>query len=163
MRKTINPSVRKPIVRVLAFGIAVAWIVIQIMPHLPLEALSLKLPATTSEILNAWAIFICFLLVLSWAITRFKYLEFGEENLFMQSGIIGIKQIRIPYSRVTHTEFRQSILDRFLGIGTLRIDTAGTSAVEMVFEEIVRKDAMEVIEFVEKKSRESGKYIEHGF
>lgn len=148
MEHIINPCVRKPILRVIVFGIIVAVIFDFINREL-LSRFGLKAP---EEMLWYWGVLIVFLIILAWVISRFKYLKIEPEYILMRKGILGVKETRIVYSRVTHCSFEQNIIDRLLNICTLHINTAGTNSVEMLFPDIEKDDAKEIIDLVEKKT-----------
>ncbi|MCF7826533.1 MAG: PH domain-containing protein [Candidatus Marinimicrobia bacterium] len=76
------------------------------------------------------------LLIVLWAITPwFQYLwiinlkySVEDERVVVQKGIIFKKNISIPYSAVTDFTLSRSLYERWLGIGTLLIQTAGQGA-----------------------------------
>ena len=62
------------------------------------------------------------------AYNRWFY-EFTPNNLKIERGIIWKKYSNVPYERVQNVDITRGILARILGFSTLRIQTAGYSAV----------------------------------
>ena len=57
---------------------------------------------------------------------NYRY-ELLDDEIVVYSGYL-VKKIRhVPYRMVTNLELRRGIMDRILGIGTLKIETAGNS------------------------------------
>lgn len=57
-----------------------------------------------------------------------------SERLVIQRGILTKKNISIPYSAVTDFTLNRSLFDRWLGIGSLFVQTAGQSAQAAIHE-----------------------------
>lgn len=57
---------------------------------------------------------------------RYRY-ELLDDEIVVHSGWIVQKVRHVPYRMVTNIEIRRGLLDRWLGIGNLSIDTAGNS------------------------------------
>lgn len=53
--------------------------------------------------------------------------EFGEELFKKESGVISKHYVSIPYSRIQNVDIHRGLLDRFLGLSRLYIQTAGSS------------------------------------
>ena len=80
---------------------------------------------------------------------RYRY-ELMDDEIVVHSGYIMQKVAHVPYRMVTNIEIRRGLIDRWLGIGHLKIDTAGNSDpeahpeaqlyglanVELVYEEV---------------------------
>ena len=60
-------------------------------------------------------------------ILNLKY-SIEDERLVIQKGILTKKSVSIPYSAVTDFTLSRSLYERWIGIGTLLIQTAGQSA-----------------------------------
>ena len=57
---------------------------------------------------------------------RYRY-ELLDDEIVVHSGWIVQKVRHVPYRMVTNIEIRRGLIDRWLGIGNLSIDTAGNS------------------------------------
>ena len=53
--------------------------------------------------------------------------ELGPEEIIVQKGIITKVQTVVPYRMVTNVSVKRGILDRWMGLGTLDVHTAGFS------------------------------------
>ncbi len=75
-------------------------------------------------------IFILVLLLLSyiWAKLAYKYYryELAEEDFRKEYGVIAKKYTTIPYERIQNINVQRGIIDRILGLSSLKIFTAGT-------------------------------------
>jgi membrane protein YdbS with pleckstrin-like domain len=72
----------------------------------------------------AIALLMCFLMypLLVWRTTRY---EVTTKRLRLRTGVIARDGRDIPLSRITDVSFRKTLLDRFLGCGTLIVESAG--------------------------------------
>jgi membrane protein YdbS with pleckstrin-like domain len=57
---------------------------------------------------------------------RFRY-ELLDDEIVVHSGWLVQKVRHVPYRMVTNIEIRRGLLDRWLGIGALNVETAGNS------------------------------------
>ena len=53
--------------------------------------------------------------------------EFGDQEIIVRKGIITKVENVVPYRMVTNVSLKRGVLDRWLGLGTLDIHTAGFS------------------------------------
>jgi putative membrane protein len=86
-----------------------------------------------------------------------KSIEIGEDSLIIKTGILSTKTTVIPYWTITDVDIEQNIVDKILGLGTLSVDTAGTSNVEVVMKNLSYADLKELIEVFKKKMK-GGQY-----
>ena len=56
-----------------------------------------------------------------------KY-RFDDEGIFMSYGVLFHRQLQLTYSRMQDIHLSQNLLERWLGIGTVTIQTAGAGA-----------------------------------
>ena len=64
------------------------------------------------------------------------------------SGILSRQAVIVPLMRITNASANQSLLERILGLATLRIDSAGGDATEMEFVRILKIEAHEAARIV---------------
>lgn len=67
------------------------------------------------------------LFLAQWPIYRRYRYELLDDEIVVHSGWVVQKVRHVPYRMVTNIEIRRGLLDRWLGIGNLSIDTAGNS------------------------------------
>jgi uncharacterized membrane protein YdbT with pleckstrin-like domain len=72
-----------------------------------------------------------------WFVTRFYVTDY---RLLELAGFLDLRLNEIPKTKLTDIQLRQSLLGRFLGYGTIRVETAG------------QEQALGVIEFVRQPS-----------
>mgnify|MGYP003834474393 FL=1 len=53
--------------------------------------------------------------------------QFGDENLLVRRGIVTRSESMVPYRMITNVEVKRGPIARALGIGTLKVHTAGYS------------------------------------
>lgn len=63
--------------------------------------------------------------VLSWYVSTW---ELADDGLVLRSGLIVRKQRRIPYQRVHSVDLSASVVERILGLTSLRVDTGASEA-----------------------------------
>ncbi len=92
-----------------------------------LVAATLTDPRLAGALLAASAILALAWGVLRWA--RFRY-RVGEERLQLLTGVLERTAVDIPYERIQSVSVRESLVGRVLGLVTVGVDTAGSSATE---------------------------------
>lgn len=80
-------------------------------------------PITGGAVLALWVISVP--IIILW-IRNLKYV-IGEEKVTIHKGVLTKVQKNIPYRAVTDFILHRSLYDRFLGIASIRIQTAGQS------------------------------------
>ncbi|MBI5228155.1 PH domain-containing protein [Candidatus Micrarchaeota archaeon] len=60
---------------------------------------------------------------------HFTY-AFREKDLMIKKGFLERKDFMVPYEKIQNVTVERSLIDRFLGTGTLHIETAGSAATE---------------------------------
>lgn len=103
-----------------------------------------------SAVLVAAGIFIVSLIVIlgiafgyqAWSYKHIYY-EIGAEEFSFYRGIFSKKRMHVPYQRVQSVNHRASILQRLVGVCTVKIDTAGGAANEGISIPYVTKAAAE--------------------
>jgi len=152
VEEIINSRMRKPVVKSLFGWMAVVlgliFIKNEIQKYLPQFFIS---PQMFDQILIGWTAFIILLIALAWILHKFRFLKIEEDGLMKQTGVFSVHELRIRYEKITHSNFNQTFLERILGIGTLKVDTAGTGAVELVFHDIEHTKAREIIKLIEER------------
>ena len=127
---TGHPSLR-PVAPFLVFGvllilagIALTTVAPPDLWFVPLVSVPVGLAIVARWYLARWAI--------KYAIT--------SEEVYKKTGIISRDVTQLRLDRVQNTNFSQSLAERLLSYGDIRIDTAGTGATELVFEDIHRPE-----------------------
>lgn len=127
---TGHPSLR-PVAPILAFGVLLILVGIgltSIAPpafwYAPLVLVPVGLVIVVRWYLLRWAV--------KYAIT--------SEEVYKKTGILSRDVTQLRLDRVQNTSFSQSLVERLLSYGDIRVDTAGSGATELVFEDINRPD-----------------------
>lgn len=69
--------------------------------------------------------------------------EFGDDGISMRWGILFRREVHLTYERVQDIHLRSNILERWLGLGRLLIQTAsGSSGAEMTIEGVLEFEAL---------------------
>ncbi|MFC7070723.1 PH domain-containing protein [Halobaculum lipolyticum] len=71
---------------------------------------------------------------------RFEY-EVLPEHLLVRSGVFSRQEREIPLRRIQNVDIRRSVLQRALGLATVRVETAGGSSTEATLDAVAVDDA----------------------
>lgn len=86
--------------------------------------------------------------------------ELGSREFIIRQGVFTRETAVIPYERIQNINTRRTVLERFLGLATLVIDTAGTNpeAAEGLLPGISKKDVLirEIMDRVEREKARGG-------
>lgn len=82
-----------------------------------------------------------------------------EDHLYIEHGVIKKTYSMVPYVRVQHIDTDRGPLDRFLGLSTLRVYTAGSKGADIRIPGLDRQEASEL----QKKLRDAAISSEKGF
>ena len=78
-------------------------------------------------------------IVISFIKAKIQYIEVNSEGIMMHTGLFNKKTTYVPYKRITNVGVHKNFLERFLKLGCLQIDTAGTNMVEISMRNIPSK------------------------
>ncbi len=85
-----------------------------------------------------------------------QYIHVEENFITVRQGVISSKVSVVPMSKIVEVAASYSILDRILGIGTIKVDTSGTNTVEIIFRFVPKESIHTFISiFKTKKAEES--------
>lgn len=82
-----------------------------------------------------------------------------EDHLYIEHGVIKKTYSMVPYVRVQHIDTDRGPIDRFLGLSTLRVYTAGSKGADIRIPGLDKQDASEL----QKKLRDAAISSEKGF
>jgi uncharacterized membrane protein YdbT with pleckstrin-like domain len=90
------------------------------------------------------------LLALAWAVWlgiqyldwQFTYFVVTDDRVIYRTGVLAKHGVEIPMSRVNNINFHQGIVDRFVGAGTLEIESAGQDG-ESRFDHVRHPDGVQ--------------------
>ncbi|MBI2079638.1 PH domain-containing protein [Candidatus Micrarchaeota archaeon] len=82
--------------------------------------------------------------------TRAVTINLEEKGISVKQGILNTKQVFINYSNIANINIHRSLFERMVGVGSLEIDTAGTSGAEVLIHSIDNKYLQKVIELAKK-------------
>lgn len=71
---------------------------------------------------------------------RFEY-EVQSEHLIVRSGVLSRQEREIPLRRIQNVDVRRSVLQRALGLATVRVETAGGSSTEATLDAVAVSEA----------------------
>jgi len=95
------------------------------------------------------ALIVCALAFVS---ARFITLEIREKDLLFRRGVLNVRTVLVPYSKVTDTRYTQSLLERVMGVGTLEVETASESGVAIRMPAVRYEDVKGIMGDVSGKS-----------
>jgi uncharacterized membrane protein YdbT with pleckstrin-like domain len=65
------------------------------------------------------------LIILAVIRTRFLKITIDENTITYSAGVFATREVVLPFRKITEASFRQSLVQRVFGVGTLDVDTAG--------------------------------------
>lgn len=116
----------------IAGGITVLGLVLPLSIMLAVAALADDVSARLLGLLVLLGMLVVGLLVVwayRWPSVAYPYASYrvDEQSIAIRRGVLWRRVITVPRSRVQHTDVAQGPLERYFGLGTLIIHTAGTS------------------------------------
>jgi putative membrane protein len=63
--------------------------------------------------------------------------EIGDEQVIVRQGVLTHAVKHVPFRTVTHLTVKRGLIDRWLGLGTLEIQTAGVSGTQQAEQSLV--------------------------
>ena len=87
---------------------------------------------------------------------RFNEIDVSDTSVAIKKGVLSVRSIVVPYSKITDMNIKRSFLDRILRVGLLEINTAGSEKMEVVFPNVRKEDLL----YITKVFREKG--AKHG-
>lgn len=80
-----------------------------------------------------------------------------ERDVVQRVGVIWRSVTTIPFNRMQHCEITQGPVEKFFGLSTLKVFTAGGSSSDLSISGIRREDAQRIREFISQKIEEDEK------
>jgi membrane protein YdbS with pleckstrin-like domain len=97
-----------------------------------------------------------FLLWISYAYKSFSFkaYAFRERDITYRTGWLWRSITTVPFNRVQHCEVSQGVIDRYLGLGKLKIYTAGGSSSDVSIPGLFVEQATDLKDFIVEKIKE---------
>ncbi len=67
-----------------------------------------------------------------------QYVHAEDEMLTVKEGVVTSRMVVIPFNKISEVKTQYGLWDTILGVGTVVIDTAGNSGVQVVFSHVPR-------------------------
>jgi membrane protein YdbS with pleckstrin-like domain len=106
-----------------------------------------------------WILLGVLLLFMLWASYAFKAFgfkayAFREKDITYRTGWLWRSTTTVPFNRVQHCEVSQGVLDRYFGLGKLKIYTAGGSSSDVSIPGLFVEQATDLKDFIVEKIKE---------
>ena len=102
-------------------------------------------------LLAIWLIGLAFVLV-AFLRAKFHTIVMDDNTLTYNSGILSLRRIVLPYTRITEASYTQDLVQRIFGVGTLNVDTAGGSDIAIHVHDIRYNDLKMILAMVNNRS-----------
>lgn len=79
-------------------------------------------------------------LALTFFYFQFYYIHVEDDIITVREGLVTSKMLVIPFNKITEIETNRTLLESLFGIGTIKINTSGTSGVEIVFKNVPKEN-----------------------
>lgn len=77
--------------------------------------------------------------VISFIKAKIQYIDVDDEGITLHKGLFNKKTTYVPYERITNINVDHNFIDRVFMLGTLKVDTAGTTKTEITMGSIPNK------------------------
>lgn len=88
--------------------------------------------------------------IISKIYTKFTTVKIEETGLTITKGILSIKKIFIQYKNISNVRIHQTLFERIIGVGSIGIDTAGTSGTEVIIDYIENEKLQRIVQLSKK-------------
>ena len=143
MAHSFNPHPIVPAFRILFF-VAIfsigAYLLKDFLEHILLTVLA-----------AIWLVGLVYIL-LAFLSAKFHTVILDQNTITYNSGILSIRKIILPYSRITEASFNQSLLQRIFSVGTLNVDTAGGANMAIHVNDIHYSDLKRILSEINRRS-----------
>ena len=112
----------------------------------------LELPYLILILLVGWLILFLFSLWLARKNYRIKAYALRDHDIIYKSGVVFFKLTTVPFNRVQHCEIKQGPIQRWFGLNTLQIFTAGGATSDLVIDGLNPERAKRLKEFIINKT-----------
>lgn len=92
-------------------------------------------------------------LVLAFLFTQNHYIEFEDNEIHAQVGLLNTKNLYAPYKNVDHVEIKSDILQKIFFLCELRIDTTGRGDTEIVMANVPISKAKKAVQIVKSERK----------
>lgn len=104
---------------------------------------------------------------LTWAVREVLYhqmFEFGFANrrFEVKEGVLFRREREIPIHRIQNVDFHRGIIQRILGITTVRLESAGGGSTEAVLQSVTHEDALYLEKEIRRRKQEEHVTVENG-
>lgn len=76
----------------------------------------------------------------AFAVASTYMITLGDDNITYRFGVLSRTEYNLPYSKITESRFSQGIIDQFVGLGTMTLDTAGFTDIPLHIRDIRLSD-----------------------
>jgi len=98
--------------------------------------------------LTAWLVFSVFYLAAAYFAYEKAGLALRERDILYKSGILFQGVEAVPFNRIQHCEFSQGPLERYFGLSSVSVFTAGGSSSDVVIEGLSRERAIRLKNYI---------------
>lgn len=78
------------------------------------------------------------------------FIDYQQKEFVLNKGVFSSESIRIPFDKIQQVDLKRSILQRFIGVYGLTIDTAGSKKDEIQIHALPKTDALRISEILTK-------------
>jgi len=103
----------------------------------------------TSLLVAVWLVAIVYAAI-AFVYSRFQLIIIEGQTITYKSGILSTRDIVLPFSKITETGYYQTLFQRIFGVGNLRLDTLGGSAI--IVDDILYRDMKTILAAVNGKT-----------
>jgi uncharacterized membrane protein YdbT with pleckstrin-like domain len=90
---------------------------------------------------------------IAYLFTQNHYIEFEDNEIHAQIGLLNTKNLYAPYANIDHVEIKSDLVMKIFQLCELRIDTTGRGDTEIVMANIPLSKAMKAVQIVKSERK----------
>ena len=92
-------------------------------------------------------------LIIAYVFTQNHYIEFEDNEIHAQVGLLNTKNLYAPYKNIDHVEVKSDVLQKIFFLCELRIDTTGRGDTEIVMANVPISKANLVVDIIKSERK----------
>ncbi len=114
-------------------------------------------PYFNATLIGVWSVLAIYFIWLSWKGYKNQAYALREKDVIYKRGVLVQKLTTVPFNRVQHCEIKQGPIERYFGLKTLEIYTAGGSGSDLLIPGLSGEKAQQLKDFIIKTTAIDGR------
>lgn len=153
----MNSIYLKPSGKIYYVSLFLSFLVLSAIVFLVSPAIPINAPLVVMMLLAVYFIVVGAIMLYY----QYAYIHVEDEMITVREGLITSKMFVIPFNKISEIGTKYALIDSLFGVGTVMIDTSGTSGVEIVFRNVPKEKINSFVSIFRRYKDESGKEADH--